>query len=572
MIEEIMPYNINFKYNFVKINNTYHSYWYAKTYKDSLEMLNNIANLAQEKDVYMSICVNNLDSSKFLRKINEKISLANSEAKSLKGEQIDYDLINKSSEESKILRYLIQVEGEKIYEVSSIIAICSKNLDELILKENNIRNKACALGTDIAPLNFSQKEGHMLSLPIQFECLPVEKRINRVFTTSSLSCLFPFYTGRMYQENGVIIGEANNDTCVIDFKSKKNNNHNAVVLGSSGAGKSFFIKLIVLQYLYKGMKQIILDPEGEYIEIARKLGQRIVNKDNFNPLEIEELFAINNSENYMDLKLGKIAEILKLKDIFSSEEKIDIVLQAVRKIYIEAGINNNINTLYRSTNENNIYCEKKYIPNNAFPKIEKLKEAIKELKITNKERQELIRHIDRYKCQDSQFDEDVLIVFDITNKDKEWIDCIASVIDEYTFGNAMIYVDEMWQLISNYPEKMAPKISELFKTIRKRGSGIVGITQDVSDILSYENGNLGKSIINNSYIKAYFKMEYLDVDNLQNLGVCRKEDYIKIKQLNKGYAFIDYGGNTFNAEIIAQESDKEIIERGSYEENINSAR
>jgi DNA helicase HerA-like ATPase len=41
-------------------------------------------------------------------------------------------------------------------------------------------------------------------------------------------------------------------------------NHNSVVLATSGAGKSFAVKLEILRYLLEGVDVIVIDPENEY--------------------------------------------------------------------------------------------------------------------------------------------------------------------------------------------------------------------------------------------------------------------------------------------------------------------
>jgi type IV secretory pathway VirB4 component len=46
---------------------------------------------------------------------------------------------------------------------------------------------------------------------------------------------------------------------------------NSVVLATSGAGKSFLVKLEVLRYLLNGIDVIIIDPENEYKSLCEKV-------------------------------------------------------------------------------------------------------------------------------------------------------------------------------------------------------------------------------------------------------------------------------------------------------------
>ena len=52
---------------------------------------------------------------------------------------------------------------------------------------------------------------------------------------------------------------------------------NSVILATSGAGKSFTVKLEVLRYLINDIDVIIIDPENEYKSLCEKVGGTYVN-------------------------------------------------------------------------------------------------------------------------------------------------------------------------------------------------------------------------------------------------------------------------------------------------------
>ena len=88
---------------------------------------------------------------------------------------------------------------------------------------------------------------------------------------------------------------------------------------------------------------------------------------------------------------------------------------------------------------------------------------------------------------------------------------------------SLIYIDEIWRLIRK-SEMLSNYIFDLYKTIRKKNAGIVTITQDISDFFSVENSNFGKSIFNNSFMKAFFKLEYQDFELLKSVGIMNDEE------------------------------------------------
>lgn len=52
---------------------------------------------------------------------------------------------------------------------------------------------------------------------------------------------------------------------------------NSVILATSGAGKSFTVKLEALRYLINGIDIIVIDPENEYGGLCDKVGGTYVN-------------------------------------------------------------------------------------------------------------------------------------------------------------------------------------------------------------------------------------------------------------------------------------------------------
>ena len=53
-------------------------------------------------------------------------------------------------------------------------------------------------------------------------------------------------------------------------------NYNAVILGRSGAGKSYLVKLELLRSLYRGVHAQVIDPEDEYLRLGAAVGATLV--------------------------------------------------------------------------------------------------------------------------------------------------------------------------------------------------------------------------------------------------------------------------------------------------------
>ena len=130
-----------------------------------------------------------------------------------------------------------------------------------------------------------------------------------------------------------------------------------------------------------------------------------------------------------------------------------------------------------------------------------------------------------------------------------------------------IYLDEIWRLIGVTSNKDVAKfIYKIFKTIRKYGGSSVAITQDISDVFSLENGNYGKSILNNSSIKTFFALEEENIKILSEFTNLSEKEKIEIKSLRRGECLTFVGDEHILIKIEANDFEKEIIEEKNRKE------
>ena len=124
-----------------------------------------------------------------------------------------------------------------------------------------------------------------------------------------------------------------------------------------------------------------------------------------------------------------------------------------------------------------------------------------------------------------------------------------------------IYLDEIWRLIGVTSNKeVASFIYKIFKTIRKYGGSSIAITQDISDLFSLDNGTYGKSILNNSSVKAFFSLEEENIKLLSNYTNLSEKEKIEIKSLKRGESLIFANDDHILIKIEAADFEKEIIE------------
>jgi len=539
-----LPYDIKIKYNSLIVNEGYQAILTIVKY-DNIEFLKTMEAILCDIKMQVVFHIKRQIASEFLKKLSKTIITSDSEIKSISTNQIDNDILIKNKKEAEEIKRKIQIDDEQIFLVETYIKVYGENEKELIKNVSKVINNLYVANIIARPCNFRQKEAYISMLPVSRDTPLLSKYTENIFVGESLGMLFPFFTREIYSKDGVVVGKVNNNICKLALLSKNNLNYNMCVFGSSGAGKSYYIKLNILRHLYKGVNQIIIDPEGEYVELVRKLGGVVYDLDTYNPLYIEEKFAKNN-EDFLSKKSDLVLNYLKTRYgyIPMSKER-----DVIKNLYNKYGINENKNSLYSSGNEMQIYIKNRYKED--FPE---LLELIQKLNIHEK--------INDKKCINKTAK---LTCIHIKSRNidtiKEEMKLFVPKIYELITEDTLIYFDEIWKCISTGEDKsVLEEIYNMFKTLRKKKAGIIAISQDIGDLFSIDNGNLGKSILNNSHTKVFFKLEYSDAEKLNNLSLTEELIKNKVFNLDRGHAYIKQGNSKFILQVIASEYENKLIE------------
>src|SRR5215207_562731 len=153
-------------------------------------------------------------------------------------------------------------------------------------------------------------EGFLSSLPLGTFRL-ADRYCTFGMLSRPLACLFSYGSQQIDHENGVYLGVDTRSNSVMTLDTRELVNPHGVILGQSGAGKSFVIKCLSTRFLMIGHRQVIIDPEGNsrYVRVARAVGGAYAviapgSKHKINPFDLHE--------DYMNLDL--------LEDIFEEVE------------------------------------------------------------------------------------------------------------------------------------------------------------------------------------------------------------------------------------------------------------
>nr|WP_156093987.1 DUF87 domain-containing protein [Lentzea aerocolonigenes] len=166
----------------------------------------------------------------------------------------------------------------KLFRVGLYLTIHAPSEQVLADEVAALRSLAASLLLDAKHTTYRALQGWVSTLPMGLDLIG----IRRTFDTSALSAAFPFTSPDLpaadptsvAAPSGVLYGYNLGSQGLVhwDRFGAGMHNHNSVILGRSGAGKSYLVKLELLRSLYRGIEVAVVDPEDEYARLAHAVG------------------------------------------------------------------------------------------------------------------------------------------------------------------------------------------------------------------------------------------------------------------------------------------------------------
>ena len=492
----------------------------------------------------------------------------------------DIEIAAFTYQDAKYIRKEIQVNNEDIYFLYIYLNLYAEDKKELEYMVNKIEGILQAKGMQVKRAYFRQEQTFKACMPLMENEKEIKEVAKRNVLTSSLVCTYPFISSAIFDEEGIFIGTNiyNNSLVFIDrYNTNKYKNANMCIFGSSGAGKSFYIKLLALRFRILGIEQYIIDPDREYTKLCENLEGTLLklgpsSQSYINIFDIREESLEEGEGGYLATKISKLVGFFNL--IFGSidEEEKAILEEKLIEVYKEKGITFDDNTLYKldskKINIKPIFKESKDMPiledfYNILEKDYKTQAMKTKLIPFVKGSLNFFNHYTNIELNNK------FIVADVYELGEENLKYGMYLFTELFWDKIKkdrkikkaIYLDEIWRLIGVTSNKeVASFIYKIFKTIRKYGGSGVAITQDVSDLFSLENGNYGKSILNNSELKTFFSLEEDNIKLLSEYTNMSEKEKIEIRSLKRGECLMFVGDNHILTKIECSKEEKAIIE------------
>ena len=577
--EEHYPAYINLKNSkYIEIDNLYYAGLICVDYYR--EQTDLILKTLIETNINMNISIfyEKQDSYKTIKELTYHIGNVGVELKESNANRQDIDIAAFTYNDAKYIRKEMQLSNEDLYFLYLYIIIYDKEQKKLEYYLNKIEGIAQSKGIQTRRANFREEEVFLATLPFMQNKEIIKEAARRNILTSGLLATYPFISSTIFDPEGVFIGTNiyNNSMVFIDrYNTKKYKNANMCIFGTSGAGKSFYTKLLILRYKLLGIKQYIIDPDREYNNICKELDGTLIkigptSETYINVLEIRKESIEEGEKGYLATKISKLIGFFNLIFGELDEEEKALIEEKLIETYNKKNITFNDETLYKK-DKNKIL--KEFKDPKDMPILEDLYNILGEDKRTKKFKIKLIPFIEgSMKFFNNYTNIEInneLIIADIYDLGEENIqygmylftEIFWDKIKENRNEKKAIYMDEIWRLIGVTSNKnVASFIYKIFKTIRKYGGSSVAITQDISDIFSLEDGTYGKSILNNSSIKSFFSLEEENIKILSEYTNLSEQEKVEIKSLKRGECLMFVGDDLILTKIESSDIEKKIIE------------
>ena len=531
-------------------------------------------------DVNISIFYEKQDTYKAIRELTYHIGNVGVDIKSNNQNRQDIEIATFTYNDAKYIRKELQINNEDLYYLYIYINTYSQDLKDLEYILNKIEGIIQSKGMQTRRAYFRQEPAFRACLPLMENNKLLKEVSKRNVLTSGIVSTYPFISSAIFDEDGIFVGTNiyNNSLVFIDrYNTDKYKNANMCIFGTSGAGKSFYTKLLIWRYRLLGIEQYIIDPEREYNNLCKNLNGTLLKigpgSDTYiNVLDIREESIEDDEQGYLANKISKLIGFFNLIFGKINEEEKAILEEKLIELYKLKGITFDDKTLYK-TEENKITIKPIFKESKDMPILEDFYNLLDKDEKTKVFKIKLIPFIKgSLKFFNNYTNVELnnkLIVADVYELGEEnlkygmylFTDLFWDKIKKDRKIKKAIYLDEIWRLIGVTSNKdVASFIYKIFKTIRKYGGSGIAITQDISDIFSLEEGTYGKSILNNSSIKTFFSLEEENIKILEQYTNLSEKEKVEIKSLKRGECLMFVGDEHILNRIDSAEYEREIIE------------
>lgn len=349
--DRILPSTIKFSTDHYIIGDSYRCVWAIKEYPPTTEELALFSQLADRNNLTVRLysrLVDALEQRKIIQNATRRNKLStgsNDAVENITAEGNLQDVVTLIAE--------LRKNKEPLLHCAVYLELKAESMQKLRELQSDIIMELTRSKMSVDRLTLRQKEGFLSVLPCGANMF--KEQFERVLPASSVANLYPFnYSGKT-DPKGFFIGRDKYGTNILvdfDRRADDKTNANCLILGNSGQGKSFLMKLILTNLRESGKRIISLDPEAEYEELTKALGGCYIDFMSgeyiINPLEpksfgeADKEYDSTTPEAFR--RVTRLSQhIAYLKDFFRAykefnDEQLDTLEIILTKLYKNFGI------------------------------------------------------------------------------------------------------------------------------------------------------------------------------------------------------------------------------------------
>lgn len=439
---------------------------------------------------------------------------------------------------------------ERFFQFSLYITISADSLKDLDEAGKKLSSTLSSLLIIPKIATLQMEDGFKSSVPIGIDKLYITRNMD----TTSLASTFPFTSAMLTQDKGVLYGINQQNGSLIIFDRFSLENANEVVLGKSGSGKSFLIKLEAMRQFMFGTEVIIIDPEGEYESLTKTLNGEYVSFTasspvKINPFDLSGLYE--EGENELGLKILSLRGLLKIALGEMNAAQDAILDRALVETYKNKGITTDPATQKKEP-----------------PLMEDLYKTLSQIK--DEGAHDLALRLEKFIKgslsgifnQQSNFNiQNPLTIFSLKGLEGELMPIAMHIVLDFVWTRVrkdlkkrLLILDEAWYIMKY--QDSASFVYGVAKRARKYYLALTTITQDVQDFLTTD---YGKAILSNSSIQILLKQSPTEVDSIAKVFYLslREKEYLLAAGVGEGLFFA--GLAHVGLKVVAAPFEKEIV-------------
>lgn len=349
--DRILPSTIKFLTDHYIVGDSYRCVWAIKEYPPTTEELALFSQLADRNNLTVRLysrLVDALEQRKIIQNATRKNKLStgsNDAMENITAEGNLQDVVTLIAE--------LRKNKEPLLHCAVYLELKAESMPKLRELQSDILMELTRSKMSIDRLTLRQKEGFLSVLPCGANMF--KEQFERVLPASSVANLYPFnYSGKT-DPKGFFIGRDKYGTNILvdfDRRAEDKTNANCLILGNSGQGKSYLMKLILTNLRESGKRIISLDPETEYEELTNALGGCYIDFMSgeyiINPLEPKSFGEADKEYDQTTpeafRRVTRLSQhIAYLKDFFRAykdfnDEQLDTLEIILTKLYKNFGI------------------------------------------------------------------------------------------------------------------------------------------------------------------------------------------------------------------------------------------